>query len=692
MNDDLTGALSTPLDGVMMSTKAYSACLKRIFEQGGILERLLGLRHRSGQSLMAAHVARSMHSESPLLVEAGTGVGKTLAYLIPGLLRAYATGRPCVVSTHTLSLQQQIKAKDLDLCRSLFLELEQQEGFVGLSQFKVATLMGRSNYLCPLRLAQALANRVELLPQDLHNELERLLIWSSQTQSGLSEDLDFVPSSEVWEWVSADSTACNRKTCNPRTCFYTAARVAADTAQLIVINHSLLFSLIQSGMSGKTTGVLFPQDFVVLDEAHTVPEIAADHFGVRIHSFGLEKDLMRLYHPQRKKGLLLRWYDVNGTIAVNEAILAVSQFFSEIRDRHLSSQDVVRLTSSGWMDASLLAPLCKVIDHLGGIIAEHDQIDDVSEIKDQRSRLEKIHQALTECLEIKKPDQVYWLERSGRMGTHVVIRSAPLHVGPYLQNHLFSKGTSVVLTSATLSTTEGNMNRFAYEVGATSAEAYAVASPFDYEKQMRIYIASDAPVPTAETPRLGVGYMADMIEFCINRVPGGTLVLCTSYTDMRALRDALSLTLEMAGRPVFIQGEGGSRSEITEQFAAAGNGVLFGTDSFWTGVDVPGSALSQVIITRLPFDNPSHPLTQARFESARKAGRNPFMDVTLPEALIYFRQGLGRLIRVADDSGVLTCLDSRILNKPYGRQFVESLPHGRYKTLNKTNRERVFEI
>ena len=265
----------------------------------------------------------------------------------------------------------------------------------------------------------------------------------------------------------------------------------------------------------------------------------------------------------------------------------------------------------------------------------------------------------------------------------------PLDVAPYLRQHVFSRSTSAILTSATLS--DGtSMNSFQDKIGALAAESEIVYSPFDYEANCRIYIASDAPQPEPGEGRLDLDYLANMICWCSRRVEGGTMVLFTSHFDLRQVRERTQAFFHKINRPLFTQGHGMARTEIAQQFASAGNGVLFGTDSFWTGVDIPGPALSQVVIARLPFEHPGHPVGEARSEYIRSRGGSPFEEMTIPEALVKFRQGMGRLIRRHEDRGNIVVLDSRILTKPYGGHFINALPVKSYERFNRENRDSVF--
>jgi ATP-dependent DNA helicase DinG len=311
------------------------------------------------------------------------------------------------------------------------------------------------------------------------------------------------------------------------------------------------------------------------------------------------------------------------------------------------------------------------------------------ELLDQRGRLKTYQTSLRQWLTVADDKSVFWLERSGRRQNIVTLRTAPIDVAPYLREALLERETSVIFTSATLAM-GGQILPFQQRIGATDARAVVVQSPFDFARHMRVYVAADVPLPTPQGARLAIETLIDYIRYCTLQVKGGTLVLFTSYNDMRLVADALAPDFARESRPFLMQGEEFSRTELTRKLQAAGNGVLFGTDSFWAGVDVPGPSLSQVIITRLPFDLPTHPITEARSEWIRDRGGSPFNELTLPDALIKFRQGAGRLIRSATDRGVITILDSRILAKSYGALFLESLPQPQFTKLTRENRTEQF--
>lgn len=686
-------SLNDTANAPMIPDNQLALLADKIFAAQGWLETNLGLEHRSQQEAMAQAVIRSFVSNQPLLFEAGTGVGKSLAYLIPGIIVAVTHKRPFIVSSHTIALQEQIKNKDLEICRKLFASVPALQPY---RDFKVAMLVGRGNYLCKHRLFKAIETKSDLFGGPEQDDLERIALWSNDTQTGLREELKPPPSAEVWEWVNADSSACNKKNCNHKTCFFRKALLARAQAQVIIVNHSLLFSLIGAGLSPgeKSNGILYPDDFVVLDEAHTVPTIAADHFGLGVSSYAVNRALKMLYNPipSKPRGLLLKYGKRQDHTTVVKAIAAADEFFSDIRRRLLFNRDIVRLHQDNWADPILNQPLGQVIYRLQVIGQDMDRNEIKEELDDHIHRLQHYLQSINAALELKESDHVYWLETGGHRRQVVYLRSAPLAVAEYLQETIFNRQTAVLLTSATLATGK-SMDTFKNDVGAWEQNHQIEASPFDYLKHCRIYLATDSPLPnSAQQGQLSLDYLADMIQFCSLRNPGGTLVLFTSYADMSKVAGMVEQPFAESGRSLLVQGRDYSRTDLKKMFVQAGNAVLFGTDSFWTGFDVPGPALSQVIITRLPFINPSHPLAEAKSEYIRKLGRNPFIELMLPDAVIKFRQGVGRLIRTKTDRGAITILDSRILTKEYGRNFIRSLPHQNLVKLDKISRKKVFNI
>lgn len=655
------------------------ALVQSAFSGGGWLEQHLGLDHRPQQAAMAQQTIDSWLLDEALLFEAGTGVGKSIAYLIPGILHAMSSGRPLVVSTHTIALQEQIQQKDLELCRNLFSACRELQPF---RSFRHAILLGRGNYLCGARLKHALKSKTELFPSNEQVELQRIAEWAGSTRAGLVQELDPLPMPEVWDWVNADGHACNNRNCTPTSCFFRKARESLKQANVIIVNHSLLFALLASGHFPKSDipGILFPRDFMVIDEAHTLPAIATDYFGLRLSAYGLRRQLLRLYNPgkQGARGLLSR----NGNQGLRNQVVELTDssrsYFHSIQEAFLSNRSLMRLQSPQWHPNDLDVPLRDLVHGLTKFESRLEEGSERDELEGCRRLLQAYREGINEVIHLSDPGSVYWLESSGTNRDRIHIRSAPLDVAAPLHERLFARDTGLLLTSATLA--EGaEMDSFKKKIGADGVCSEQLASPFDYPMQMEILINRIAPEPSARDGRLNLEFLAGEITRLALEVAGGSLVLFTSYRDLTGVRDIIESAIRTAGRPLVCQGKGANRSQMLDHMKRSENAVLLGTDSFWTGVDVPGVALSQVIITRLPFENPAHPVAEARAEHCRSQGKSPFAELVLPAALIKFRQGVGRLIRNHTDEGRLVVLDSRMLSKPYGRLFLEVLPHDQFR-------------
>ena len=314
----------------------------RIFAQSGWLANMMGMEHRPQQADMADAVAQHLLEDSPLLFEAGTGVGKSLAYLLPGIILAIENRRPFIVASHTISLQEQVLSKDIPLCAELFSCVPELEKY---KDFQTALLVGKGNYLCPNRLAAALRAKAELFPSEDQAELQRITDWAKETTNGMRQELNPPPLPEIWAQVNADSSTCSRKNCRPDHCHYQRAKARIQEANVLILNHSLLFALLGAGMhpGGKTPGILYPKDFMVLDEAHRIPAIATEHFGLDVSSYGLGLALKLLYNPRRKRGLFTKVATPEDCAMVTEAIRAAEGFFQYVREAYLMEKSIVRL-------------------------------------------------------------------------------------------------------------------------------------------------------------------------------------------------------------------------------------------------------------------------------------------------------------------------------------------------------------
>ena len=641
---------------------------ENIFCKDGYASVLPNFEHRPEQEQMAFFCAQTFASGLPLIFEAGTGVGKSLAYLISGIIAAKRFKKKLIVSTHTISLQQQIIEKDLPRIRMLFNSCDTLND---CANFQAALLIGRSNYICTNRLKRALADKKDLFNSTETEELERIVQWAKTTKTGIKDELKPPPNPEVWSWVCADSSSCTPRSCDD-TCFYQNARRKVASADIVILNHSLLFSLIAGAEIGSDS-ILFEDDMLVLDEAHLVPEIASAIFGISLSSGGIIRELNRIYNPKKRKGLITRTslaehFDKK---LVEETILCVEEFFKNVRENRLKKRDMVRLEQESWGEDVILHKLEEVELMLKHFAQNALTEKEAAEINDYKDKIKSFKISLETCLYLTEPDNVYWLECYDN-DRKVRINSAPIEVSNILRNILFDRQSPVIMISATMAI-NGDLSRFVSAVGADTAETFVVNSPFDYQKNMRVFYAIDAPAYER-------GHSADNSELaaCIEKlcflVKGGTLVLFTNYTELNKIAEHLKKSEILSDRKILVQGIDGGRMEILREFSSKGNAVILGTDSFWTGVDIPGEALSQVIITKLPFENFSHPLIEAKCERAENLGESGFMNVLLPNAVIKFRQGCGRLIRTKKDKGDIIILDSRIASKGYGRFFLDSLP------------------
>jgi len=649
-----------------------------VFKAGGWLESVLDFDHREEQAKMAGSVSRSLVRGDHLLFEAGTGVGKSLAYLVPSILFAKTTKRPCVVATNTISLQEQLLEKDIPALRQLLKEIPHLSEF---ADFKCALLVGRANYLCSTRLRKTMSGQSELFEGSQKSELQRIAQWAdTEAREGIRQELSPTPMGVVWDAVNADSSICSSKRCSPDTCFYRRAREAVDRANLVIVNHSLLFSLMGAGFGPRDEeeGVLFADDFVIFDEAHEMAEVASEHLGLSISSWALETSIRKIYNSKKRKGLLAKAGRSRDFDAVEDAELAVADFFQYLHVKSLGNQDRVRLREAGVLPLEVFPPLSKLCRSLVEVaeITEDESLK--IELKDQAKRMQGYLTGLSEIVELKDGKSVYWLERTGKKNQIIHLRSAPLEIAEVLRERLFSKPSPVVMTSATL-TRKGKADSFKTLVGAEKVPEGIVNSPFDFESNLQVRILSDCPEPTGQNRIPYLSCLTEMVHSCSAGIEGGTLVLFTNYVDLRHCFNALRPRWEKLGRSLYAQGEGHSRTDLRNRLMAEGDVLLLGAESFWKGFDAKGPALSQVIITRLPFENPGHPLLEAKTELMREQGKSSFAEHFLPSAIIRFRQGIGRLIRSKTDVGDLVILDSRILRKNYGKSFLNELPKQKYE-------------
>ncbi len=655
----------------------FAAEVRAFFAADGPMAKAKEYEFRAGQQLMAGAVADALSQRRHLVAEAATGVGKSLAYLVPAVRHAVTAGRKALVSTHTINLQEQLMEKDLPLLAKLHPQLE----------FKAALAKGRGNYLCPRRLARALAGQEELFPDSQRAELERIARWARDTRDGTLSDLPFQPEGAVWAEVCSEPHLCSAKTCPPDSgCFYQDARRRLAEADVIVLNHTLFFTLLagQEDVENRDTGYLFPDDFVIFDEAHTVEAVAARLVGLSVSQAAIRHQLFRLWNPRTKKGLLSRLRLGEPVEAVGRALDANDEFFRQVAEAAKFKENgrEVRVRRPELVADSLARPLLAAQEALAAAAKKLGEDDDAGrlELLDHARRLAAVRSGTAEFLAQADASSVYWVERTtGTWGrdSHS-LNAAPVDLASRLRALLFRPNNTVVMTSATLSvggTGDSQLAWFRSRIGADTADvdALKVGSPFDFEKQMRLFAVRGMPDPRDAKYE---DQLAHWTQEFLERSGGRAFVLFTSHRTLRSVAEKTEKWIAARGWRSFVQGGDLSRKQMLAEFRRkdAAPAVLFGAESFWNGVDVAGEALSNVIITRLPFLPPDHPLTEARTEMIEANGGDPFRELSLPEAILRLRQGVGRLIRSKQDKGIVAILDPRVVTKPYGRAFLAALP------------------
>lgn len=707
--------------------------LERLLQPDGpIAKNLSGYEDRPQQIEMIDAVCQAFNEEKICMVEAGTGTGKTLAYLLPAIYWAVANKERIVISTNTINLQEQLIKKDIPFLKKVLNK-----------NFDAVLVKGRGNYVCLRKVDDVEQDFAAMSDEENQEELQHLIGWARSTRDGSKADLAVIPHEQVWEKIASESDTCTRSKCpHFRNCFVNKARRRASRAQILVANHHLLFAdlSIKNQIGNPAAGaVLPPYRRIIFDEAHHIEDVATNYFGTRITRAGIIRMLSRLHRLQKglPKGqihlLKNRIFRKKRSVPL-ELYHQITQKIDELSNRiedaaHLTHDvmdqlyDVVREQRAGQDENEVKVRLLPhVYDQLflgtgldlvfknyvqnlkllAGKLAElildtkkasrelQEEVENQTiEIQAQSERLLAAADAIEQVLFSGGEEDIRWIEiRKGFKSRNIVrFQSSPLDISDTMKQTVFDEFGTVVMTSATL-TVDQKFDFLMDRIGMAKVEnkrriTLQLPSPFDFSKQVLMAVPLDIPEPNH--PHFAAELSKNVFK-ALTISDGRAFVLFTSYGLLNMVYNQIKESLEMLGIRALKQGSE-NRHELLRKFRKDKASVLFGTDSFWEGVDVVGDALENVIITKLPFKVPNEPIIEARYEAIEKEGGNAFMDYAVPLAVLKFKQGFGRLIRHRTDRGSVVIFDKRVVQKSYGKRFLRSLPACNTVTGNK---EQIF--
>ena len=681
--------------------------IENYFAKDGILAKeIKGFEYREEQEEMAQYIQDAINEDRKIIVEAGTGTGKTLAYLIPSIKWAVTNKKKVIIATNTINLQEQLLLKDIPLAKSIIKD-----------EFSHVLVKGRNNYVCKRLFNELVLGKsidIETFSMEAREQIEYILKWGNKTKTGDKAELPFEVYPDVWELVQSTTELCLGKKCPYRKeCFYMKTRMEKMEADILISNHHVFFAdlNVRAETDFDSEYLILPRyDMVIFDEAHNVESVARSYFSVEVSKISFTRLLNRIYQKKNKrkkeKSALIRVEDtvdeknledseqyiyLLNTLKEEISILQNigDEYFDEIRKIYETNTEApikkslnnFEMTKSRFLEnlrekkdifQSKLADFLNLMMSFNNVIdGEKDKNPEVINFNNHLKMFKAYIDSFKFINSFEDDNYIYWLDINSKR-TNVILTATPLNIAQKLSTVLFDNLDRLVFASATI-VVNGNFDYFKKSLGLDEEDCIEaiIKSPFDYDEQMSVYIPSD--IQDSENIN---AFVSDASKFILNillKTNGKAFILFTSYTMLNQIYYSISKKLKDKGFEVFLHGDK-PRSQIIKEFKEAENPILFGTTSFWEGVDVQGENLSNVIITKLPFLVPTDPVVSAISKKIEEDGGNSFMDFQLPEAIIKFKQGVGRLIRKKTDSGNIFILDNRILKKRYGSLFINALP------------------